>query len=391
MASTRTGRSDQRAALVVVGLAFFTDTVVYGMLPPLLPEYARIHALDQTRLGLLFGSYAGALLLATLPLGAWVDRSGRRGPLLFGLIGFGAATSLFAFAPSFPLLLLARVLQGIAAATTWVAGLALLADHFPPGQRGKAMSMVFACNNLGLLMGPAFAGFMVKYWSIRAAFLCVAGLAALDALARVLLLPRDPQHPRARTGYLELLKDRTVLVYAGTMGMGAALGAVLEAVLPLRLDHELGMGPVAIGLAFTAAALASMVTSPLVGHWTDRRAAAEPLRLGLVLGALLLTLTAFIRGQAGVYLFMFAVGGTCSLLMAPCGPALAGHVEGKGAHGSVFSLLNITFSIGIMAGPVLGSALADLLGLEAGMAVLAAGFAAYLLPLARVRRPSGPG
>jgi predicted MFS family arabinose efflux permease len=81
---------------------------------------------------------------------------------------------------------------------------------------------------------------------------------------------------------------------------------------------------------------------------------------------------------------MFAVGGTCSLLMAPCGPALAGHVEGKAgaAHGSVFSLLNITFSLGIMAGPVLGSVLTDILGLELGLAALACGFALYLLPLA---------
>lgn len=385
--------SSKHAALVVVGLAFFTDTVVYGMLPPLLPEYARIHALSQTRLGLLFGSYAGALLLATLPLGAWVDRSGRRGPLLSGLIGFGAATILFAFAQSFPLLMLARALQGIAAAATWVAGLALLADHFPPDQRGKAMSMVFACNNLGLLMGPAFAGWMVKFWSIRASFLCVAGLAALDALARLVLLPQDPPRQSARTGYLELMKDRTILVYAGTMGMGGALGSVLEAVLPLRLSRDLGMDSVAIGLAFTAAALASMFTSPLVGHWTDRRGAAEPLRLGMALAALLLAVAAFIPGRAGTYLFMAAIGGTCSLLMAPCGPALAGHVEGRAgaAHGSVFSLLNITFSLGIMAGPVLGSALADLLGLKLGMAGLAAGFALYLLPLARVRRPANPG
>jgi hypothetical protein len=36
------------AALVVVGLAFLTDSLVYAMLPPLLPEYARIYGLSQT-------------------------------------------------------------------------------------------------------------------------------------------------------------------------------------------------------------------------------------------------------------------------------------------------------------------------------------------------------
>ncbi len=281
------------AALVVVGLAFLTDSLVYAMLPPLLPEYARIHGLNQTELGVLFGSYAGALLLATLPLGTWADRSGRRGPFLGGLVGLGAATVLFAGAGSFALLLLARVFQGVAAAATWVAGMALLADHFPAGQRGKAMSVVFAGANLGMFLG----------------------------------------------------------------------------------------------LAFASAALAAMFTSPLVGHWVDRRGAVPPLRLGLVLGAALLLAAPFLPGRGAVYPFMLALGSTCSLLMSPCSPAVSRLVERKGgtAYGSVFSLLNITFSLGIMVGPMLGSVLADLVGLRAAMALLAAGFVCYLAPLAACR------
>jgi len=375
------------AALVVVGLAFFTDTVVYAMLPPLLPEYARLHHLNQTELGLLFSSYAAALLLAALPLGAWADRRGRRGPFLGGLLGFGAATILFAFATSFPLLILARVLQGIAAAATWVAGLAMVADHFPAGQRGKALSSAFACANFGLLLGPSFAGWMVHIWSIRAAFLAVAGLALLDTVVRLTLLPSDPPVQPAGAGFLGLLRDGTVRLFAGVMALGAALGGVLEAVLPLHLARDLGMDAVAIGLAFTAAAVASTITSPFVGHWTDRRGPAEPMRLGMVLAAALLALAAFVPSHAWIYGFMVVFGATSSLLMSPTGPALAGHVERKGgtAFGSVFSLLNIAFSLGLMVGPLLGSALTDLMGLKLAMAALAAGFLVYLAPLARQR------
>lgn len=382
--------SVKNAALVVVGLAFFTDALVYSMLPPLLPEYARSYGLSQTRLGLLFGIYAAALLLATLPLGTWADRSGRKGPFLGGLIGFGAATILFAFADSFPLLLLARVFQGISAAATWVAGLSLLADHFPAGQRGKAMSTVLAGANLGLFLGPAYAGWVADAWTPRGAFLVVAGLAILDAIARLTLLPQDPPAQPSQSGYLGLLKDRAIRVFAGAMGMGAILGAAVEAVLPLHLSRHLGMSAGSIGLAFTTTALASMFASPLVGHWTDRRGAAPPLRLGLILGAALLLAAPFIPDRTGVFLFMFALGGTCSLLMAPCGPALTRLVDQRGetAYGSVFSLLNITFSLGIMAGPVLGSAMADWMGLQTAMAILALGFLLYLVPLAACGKAS---
>ncbi len=379
--------SAKHAALVVVGLAFFTDTVVYAMLPPLLPEYARQHGLSQTHLGLLFGSYAAALLLAALPLGSWADRRGRRGPFLGGLLGFGAATVLFAFAGTFPLLLLARVLQGVAAAATWVAGLSMLADHFPADQRGKAMSTVFACANLGLLSGPSFAGWMVRLWSIRTAFLFAAGLAVLDALVRLTLLPPDPPPTPSRSGYIGLLKDGAVRIFAGAMVMGAALGAVLEAVLPLHLSRDLHMDAVAIGLAFTTAALASTFVSPFVGHWTDRRGAVRPLRLGLIMGAALMALAPFVPSRAWIYVFMLATGTTCSLLMSPCGPALASHVERKGGSefGAVFSLLNIAFSLGMMAGPVMGSVLTDLAGLRPAMVLLAAAFLLYLIPMASPR------
>jgi MFS family permease len=143
------------------------------------------------------------------------------------------------------------------------------------------------------------------------------------------------------------------------------------------------MDAVAIGMAFTATALASMVTSPWVGHWTDRRGAAQPVRLGLVLGAALLLIAPHLGGRTTVFAFMLAMGSTCSLLMGPCGPVLSRLVERKGgsAYGSVFSLLNIAFSVGLMAGPMLGSVLEDLVGLDLAMGILAVAFLAYQVPV----------
>jgi MFS family permease len=55
-------------------------------------------------------------------------------------------------------------------------------------------------------------------------------------------------------------------------------------------------------------------------------------------------------------------------------------VERKGGtdFGSVFGLLNIAFSLGLMVGPLLGSALTDRLGLKPAMGLLAVGFVLYL-------------
>ncbi|HTH40388.1 MAG TPA: MFS transporter, partial [Rhodocyclaceae bacterium] len=109
------------------------------------------------------------------------------------------------------------------------------------------------------------------------------------------------------------------------------------------------------------------------------------------LGAALLALAPLPPNQAWLYLLMFAVGMACSLLMSPCGPALAARVEALGGndYGAVFSLLNITFSLGLVLGPMLGSALTDWLGLKVALLVLAAGFLLYLPLLAGLREKMG--
>ncbi|HLO67368.1 MAG TPA: MFS transporter, partial [Holophaga sp.] len=152
----------------------------------------------------------------------------------------------------------------------------------------------------------------------------------------------------------------------------------------LHLSRHLGMDAMAIGLAFTLAALASTFTSPLVGHWTDRRGAGGPLRLGLAMAAVLLLAVPHVGARPGIYAAMVVMGSTASLLMSPCGPALAARVEGQGRsdYGAVFSLLNVAFSLGMMAGPIAGSALTDWVGLR--MAMGAVGLV-FVLTLAALR------
>lgn len=380
------------SALVVVGLALFTDTLLYALLPPILPRYAEAFGLSQLELGGLFGSYAAALLVSTFPLGTLVDRVGRRGPFLWGLLGLAATTLLFAFSQTYVLLVGARILQGVAAAATWVAGMALLADHFPPDQRGRAMSTVFASANVGLLLGPYLSGWMVKAWGPPAPFLAATALVGVDALARILLLPGDIPVRGEPTGYLGLLRNRTVRVFSGVMALGASLGAVLEAILPLHMDRRLGMDSVAIGSAFTLSAVASTLVSPLVGRWVDARGPLPPLRLGLTLTLLLLPLVAVLPSRGILYGLMFILGGACSLLMSPCGPALASTGERLGGSnfGAMFSLLNIAFALGMMAGPILGSALAQAFGLTAALTVLALVFGTYHLLLRTEVLPDAP-
>ena len=150
----------RHAALAVTTLAFHVDTLLYCLLVPLLPRYAANLGLGPAKLSWLFGSYALALLLATIPVGRFSDRFGRRTPMLLGLAGLALSTLAFAYSDRYGVLLVARALQGVAGAATWLPGMALVADHWPSEERGQAMGIAFAGANLGLLLGPPLSGFL---------------------------------------------------------------------------------------------------------------------------------------------------------------------------------------------------------------------------------------
>jgi len=381
------GINPKPAALVVVAVAFFTDTILYYLLVPLLPMYARTYQLGPMGVGLLVWSYAVSLLVGTIPIGRLADRFGRRNSMLWGLAGLGASTVLFAFAQSFPLLVFARVLQGLSATATWTAGMALIADYFPSDQRGKAMGTVFAFANLGILLGPPLSGWLTQNFGPRSPFLLAAGLALLDGAARAFLLQDVEAAPGIRLGFRDLLKDGTVRVFAGAMAMGAGLWALLESTLPIHFDAVLKMGPAVIGLCFAASALSHMLTSPLMGALSDRIGRRKVLVTGLLLALFLIPLPAMTGSLALVLLAMVGLGLTASFIMSPASPALADAVErlGSSSFASVFGLLNLAYAVGMLAGPFLGSLAVAAWGIRASLTPGGLFLWAYTLVVWRVK------
>ncbi|HJV48128.1 MAG TPA: MFS transporter [Geothrix sp.] len=373
--------SPQTAALLVTALAFHVDMLLYYLLVPLLPRYARELGLNPMKVGILFGSYAVALLLATFPVAILTDRFGRRAPMLWGLAGLALTTLVFAVSKQYWLLVLARSFQGIAGAATWLPGMALLADHFPSESRGKAMGTAFAAANLGVLIGPPLSGFLDLHAGPSAPFLFGAGLVALDAIGRAFLLPEAEAEQGRRLPFRQLLSNPVIRLFAGAMALGSGLWALLESTLPLDMDGRLGLNASQIGWCFAASALAHTFTSPLMGKLSDRIGRVRVLRMGLVLALVLLPLPALVAGPWWVVLAMMGLGSTASFIMSPCSPAVADQVERQGSQSfaSAFSILNLAYSVGLMIGPLVGGFLVQGLGLPLALGLCGLAFGGYLI------------
>jgi MFS family permease len=372
------------SALVVVSAAFFTDTLLYYILVPLLPHYQRAYQLSQTDLGVLFGCYAAALLFGTIPIGKMGDIIGRRKMMLWGLAGLWGTTLLFAFANTFSLLIFARVLQGFSATATWTSGMALVADHWPTKHRGKAMSTCFAFANLGVLLGLPFSGYLAENWGVRTPFIVAGGIALIDAILRAWLLQDKHKEYVEIIPIRRLLKNRNLLLYAIVMAVGSGLWAVLESVLPINFDSR-GWSQGTIGLCFAFAALAHTLTSPLAGAMADKFSRKKMIITGLLLATFLLPAPAFMYGLASTFTVMVALGLVATLIASPVSPAVTSVVDSMGAGGggysSAFGMINLAYAAGMMLGPLIGGIGVDLIGLKPSLSIIGLGFGAYALVL----------
>ena len=120
--------------------------------------------------------------------GAVGDHFGRRRTLVAGIVLFAAASAACALAPSLPLLLGARALQGVGAALLMPSSLGILGGSFEGEARGRAVGTWAAAGAIASAVGPPLGGWLVETVGWRSIFylnLPVAAAAVVVALRYV--------------------------------------------------------------------------------------------------------------------------------------------------------------------------------------------------------------
>jgi EmrB/QacA subfamily drug resistance transporter len=284
-----------------------------------------------------------ALLLAG---GAAADRYGRRRVFVVGVAIFSAASLGCGLAPTLPLLVVFRIVQGVGAALLTPASLALLGVAFDEKGRGRAVSLWAAASGLTSAIGPVLGGWLTEAVTWRAVFLLNLPLAA-GAVACVLAGARESRAERSGPPDLAGAAVATLSLAAATWALTAA---------PARGFTDPG---VLAGLALGAAGVAALLG-------IERRAVAPMLPLQLFRSA------TFSGANALTLMLYAAFGGALFVLPFQLIRALGYAPTAAGA-----ALLPL--SIGLAAVSPAAARLADRFGprllLTAGPLLVAAGFA----------------
>lgn len=310
-------------ALFLAGVANFSLLYCTQPLLPLLSAYFHIGVAQSS---LAVSVTTGVLAFAVMAAGAFSESVGRRGLIFWSLAAAALLTLCAAFAPSWPLLLAARALEGIALGGVSAVAMAYLAEEIDPRGLGTAMGLYVSASAIGGMGGRVLVAVIADHSSWQVALASISAIGLLAAIGFYLFLPPS-RHFMRRQGlslahHLSLWGGHLrrpglpLLFFMGFLGMGVFVTIYNYASFRLMEPH-FGLSQTQIGFIFTAY-LCGMVASSIAGAWSDRIGRAPVLVIGVLITAagVLLTcvdaLVAVIGGIATVTVGFFITHTVCS-------------------------------------------------------------------------------
>jgi multidrug resistance protein len=303
----------------------FLVMIGFGIVLPILPFLAKRFGASPVQMGLLVTGWALAQFVASPLWGLLADRIGRKPILVVGLAGYAVTFLAMALAPSYALLLAARVVGGFLSSSVLPAGQAIAADLTPPQERGAVMGLLGAGFGVGFLVGPAIGG-ALAFAGPHAPFFVAAGVSVL-ALPVVLRLVREPpvddrRRKAAALGAAGMVQAITsperplyLMAFAATFG-----GSSLFSMLGYYAIDRAGATPSQVGIIFTALGMGSVLTQgALIGPVTRRWGEARGILLGFAGGAVGFLAVASSNSVPGIAATIFL----SSIAMALVRPSLA--------------------------------------------------------------------
>ena len=358
-------------------------------LPALTAELGAVTSVAQlTVTACLIGLAAGQLIAGPLS-----DRFGRRGILLVGIVAYILTSVLCALSPSIELLILARLVQGLAGGVGIVIATAAGRDVF----EGKALIRFYGrltvIGGFAAIVGPLLGGLLntVTDWRGLFVFLAVIGVVIL-VITLLVFGETLPDEQRTRGGFGETLHAyRTLLgdrVFLGAVLNQGFLYAALFAYLAgstFVLQDIYGLTPQWYAAAFGLNSAGHMVCGYIAGRTAERWSISGTLAVGVVvtgLGAIGL----LIAGSTPLPLWivivsLFALSSGVAITAPPATTlALSDYPQMAGTASSLLGM--VRFGFGGVAAPLVGvaGALSILpLGIVTVVSVLLAAAACLLL------------
>lgn len=359
-------RGEYARLVVVLGLLAAIGPLSTDVYLPAFPDMAtELGATNSQIQATLAGSLIG-LGVGQLIAGPLSDALGRRMPVIAGMAAHAVLSVGCALAGDINVLIVLRVLQGLAGTAAAVTAMAVVRDLFTGERAAALMSRLMLVMGLAPVLAPSIGGFMLNVMSWRGTFVFLAAAGIVLLLAAAFWLPetlpaerRMELHPAA-TGRTYLALFRDPIVVAMVVGSAASSGTLFAYISgsSFILQEQFGLSPQTYALVFGVIGIGMIIggqTNPLLLP-----------RLGLVRTQLFASISSVVLAVVMWLLVSRGIGGVVGfvaplfLLIALVAinnanlTVIAMHRQGRNAGTAAALLGAVRFGIGGAIAPVVG-------------------------------------
>nr|WP_278189582.1 MFS transporter [Brevibacterium sp. ZH18] len=375
-AATAQSRRLPKEIYVLVAAAFIV-ALGYGIIAPVLPQFAASFNFGVTAATIVVSSFAFFRFVFSPTSGRLVDSFGERRIYITGLLVVAASTAAVAFAQNYWQLLIFRGLGGIGSTMFSVSAMALIIRLAPIDARAKASSTYATAFLVGNIAGPVLGGAMAG-WGMRIPFIIYAvGLLIAAIVVRVFLASTAEAGSSTKLGRarLEAAKGdpqqevmtfrqawqdsafRSAMLSAFVQGWSAM--GIRVAIYPLFAIQALKADTAVAGLALTMFAIGNASAVTVVGRFADTYGRKPFIQWGLLVLGLTTAALAF-TDSIWLFFVFSIVAGIGSGLSNPAQQATVADVIGRERKGGrVLSRYQMALDGGAIVGPIIAGAIVD--------------------------------
>jgi len=266
----------ERLLLFTLAAIQFTVVVDFLIVLPLGPQYMRVFNITPAQFGLIVSSYALSAGISGIAASFFLDRLDRRPALLTLYLGFTIGTLLCAVAPTYHLLVAARIVAGAFGGVSGALILAIIGDVIPEKRRGTAMGMVMSAFSVASILGVPLGLVLASHLDWHVPFYGLAGLGVIVWLLTLRAMPKLQGHMHHAAGENPIKRTLAVMLHKDHqmaflfMAVLTASGFVVFPYLSNYMVGNVGLTEKQLPLIYVAGGLCTIFSMNWIGRWADR-------------------------------------------------------------------------------------------------------------------------
>lgn len=354
---------ENKRAFTIIFLTVFIDLLGFGLIIPILPNYAKTLGASDAEFGFIAAVFSLLNFIFTPFLGAYSDRIGRRPIILVSVFMNMVGYILFAHAFALPLFIFSRVLNGIGSSNISAAQ-AYIADISSPENRTKMMGMIGAAFGLGFIFGPLFGGLLKTAYGIEGLGYSAAALCLVNLVSVYFLLPESNKNLNKDApikfvpidDYKKAFSKPVLRELMWLWVIYVLAFAAMQTVSALLWKEQYGFDEKHIGYLFGIIGVASVIVQAgLIGRLNSAFGEKKLLIIGSVLMIIGLGTVPFVPHQnfwfwAVVNICFISLGNGC---LTPSITALVSKITPPEEQGRMLGLSQSVGSISRILGPAM--------------------------------------